>query len=40
MLVVGWGSTYGAIRSAVEQARSENKSVSHVHLKYINPIII
>ena len=38
VLVLGWGSTYGAIRSAVEQARSENKSVSHVHLQYINPM--
>ena len=38
ILVLGWGSTYGAIRSAVERARSEKKSVSHIHLQYINPL--
>jgi len=38
VLVIGWGSTYGAIRTAVEKARGEGKSVSHVHLRYINPL--
>ena len=38
ILVIGWGSTYGAIRTAVERARGEGKSVSHVHLRYINPL--
>jgi 2-oxoglutarate/2-oxoacid ferredoxin oxidoreductase subunit alpha len=37
LLVVGWGGTYGAIRTAVENKRREGKSVSHLHLKYINP---
>lgn len=37
LLVVGWGGTYGAIRTAVETKRSEGKSVSHLHLKYLNP---
>jgi 2-oxoglutarate/2-oxoacid ferredoxin oxidoreductase subunit alpha len=37
LLVVGWGGTYGAIRSAVEKKRLEGKSVSHLHLKYLNP---
>ena len=37
LLVVGWGGTYGAIRTAVEAKRREGKSVSHLHLKYINP---
>jgi 2-oxoglutarate ferredoxin oxidoreductase subunit alpha len=37
LLVVGWGGTYGAIRTAVENKRKEGKSVSHLHLKYINP---
>ena len=37
ILVLGWGSTYGAIRSAVERARIEKKSVSHIQLQYINP---
>ena len=38
LLVVGWGGTYGAIRSAVEAKRAQGKSVSHLHLKYINPL--
>jgi len=37
LLVVGWGGTYGAIRTAVEAKRKEGKSVSHLHLKYLNP---
>lgn len=37
VLVIGWGSTYGAIRSAVESLISEGKKVSHAHLTYINP---
>lgn len=37
LLVVGWGGTYGAIRTAVESKRKEGKSVSHLHLKYLNP---
>lgn len=37
LLVIGWGGTYGAIRTAVENKRREGKSVSHLHLKYINP---
>ena len=37
LLVVGWGGTYGAIRTAVENKRREGKSVSHLHLKYVNP---
>ncbi|HTR81172.1 MAG TPA: 2-oxoacid:acceptor oxidoreductase subunit alpha [Bacteroidota bacterium] len=38
VLVVGWGGTYGAIRSAVEAKRAEGKSVSHLHLHYLNPL--
>lgn len=37
LLVVGWGGTYGSIRSAVEAKRREGKSVTHLHLKYIYP---
>ncbi|MFT3904251.1 MAG: 2-oxoacid:acceptor oxidoreductase subunit alpha [Niabella sp.] len=37
VLVIGWGSTYGAIKSAVEQLQSAGKSVSHVHLRHIRP---
>ncbi len=38
LLVVGWGGTYGAIRSAVEAKRAQGKSVSHLHLRYVNPL--
>jgi 2-oxoglutarate ferredoxin oxidoreductase subunit alpha len=37
VLVLGWGSTYGAIKTAVERKRAEGKSVSHAHLRYLNP---
>jgi 2-oxoglutarate ferredoxin oxidoreductase subunit alpha len=37
VLVVGWGSTYGALTSAVEEMRRRGKSVSSIHLKYLNP---
>jgi 2-oxoglutarate/2-oxoacid ferredoxin oxidoreductase subunit alpha len=37
VLVLGWGSTYGSISSAVEKMRREGKSVSSAHLRYLNP---
>ncbi len=37
VLLVGWGSTYGAIRQAVHILREQEKDVSHLHLKYLNP---
>ena len=37
LLVVGWGGTYGSIRSACTKAQNEGLEVSHIHLKYINP---
>lgn len=37
VLVVGWGSTYGAITTAVKKAQKEGKSVSSIHLRYLNP---
>ena len=37
LLVVGWGGTYGAIRSAVGAAQAEGKSVACTHLRYLNP---
>ncbi len=38
VLVVGWGSTYGAISQAVRAARADGHRVSHVHLRYIWPL--
>jgi 2-oxoglutarate/2-oxoacid ferredoxin oxidoreductase subunit alpha len=37
LLVLGWGSTFGAIKSAVLMARSQGYDVSHAHLRYIKP---
>jgi 2-oxoglutarate ferredoxin oxidoreductase subunit alpha len=37
LLVLGWGSTYGAIREAVQRCRQRGLSVSHAHVNYINP---
>ncbi|HEX9043624.1 MAG TPA: 2-oxoacid:acceptor oxidoreductase subunit alpha [Candidatus Limnocylindrales bacterium] len=38
LLILGWGSTYGAIRSAVERLRAEGQSVGHAHVRHINPL--
>jgi len=38
LLVVGWGGTYGAITSAVEQVRAKGLPVSSIHLRYLNPL--
>lgn len=38
VLVVGWGSTYGAITAAVSTARTEGRSVASVHLRHLNPL--
>ena len=38
VLVVGWGGTYGAIRTAVTRQREKGHSVSHLHLRYLNPL--
>ena len=38
VLIIGWGGTYGAIRSAVETLQKENHRISAIHLKYINPL--
>ncbi len=37
VLVLGWGSTYGAIKSAVLQLQSEGHAVSHAHIRYVRP---
>jgi len=37
LLVLGWGSTYGAIRHAVEHAQAQGLSVAHAQLRYLNP---
>ena len=37
VLVLGWGSTYGAIKSAVLELQAQGKSVSHAHIRYVRP---
>ncbi len=37
LLVIGWGSTYGAIKSACVELQAEGYSVSHAHIRYIRP---
>jgi 2-oxoglutarate ferredoxin oxidoreductase subunit alpha len=37
LLILGWGSSYGAIRSAVERLQGEGLSVAHAHMRYLNP---
>lgn len=37
VLVLGWGSTYGAIKSAVAELLTEGELVSHAHLRYLRP---
>ncbi len=38
LLVVGWGSTLGAIEEAVDRARREGHSVSSLHLRFLSPL--
>lgn len=38
VLLVGWGSTEGPIREAVERARAAGDSVSSIHLRHLNPL--
>jgi 2-oxoglutarate ferredoxin oxidoreductase subunit alpha len=37
VLVLGWGSTYGTIKSAVQELQEKGKDVSHAHIKYVRP---
>lgn len=37
ILVLGWGSTYGAIKSAVSELQAKGHLVSHAHLRYMRP---
>jgi 2-oxoglutarate ferredoxin oxidoreductase subunit alpha len=37
LLVISWGGTFGAVRTAVQQCVKSGKSVAHTHLRYLNP---
>jgi 2-oxoglutarate ferredoxin oxidoreductase subunit alpha len=38
LLIVGWGSTKGAIEEAVDRARAEGHSVSSTHITFLSPM--
>ena len=38
VLVLGWGSTYGAIGAAVRRLRVKGKKIARAHLKHLNPM--
>lgn len=37
LLVLSWGSTYGAAKTAVEKLKAEGYNISYAHLRYLNP---
>jgi 2-oxoglutarate/2-oxoacid ferredoxin oxidoreductase subunit alpha len=37
VLVVGWGSTYGSIKTACAELQAEGKEVSHAHIRHLRP---
>jgi 2-oxoglutarate ferredoxin oxidoreductase subunit alpha len=37
LLLVSWGGTYGAVKTAADEARKKGQSVAHCHLRYLNP---
>jgi len=38
LLVLGWGSTYGAIAAAVRRVRAQGKAVASAHLMHLSPL--
>ena len=38
LLVVGWGGTHGALKTAVNEMRAEGKKVAYAHFHYISPL--
>ena len=38
LLIVGWGSTYGAITVALRAQREKGRRIGHVHLRHLNPL--
>ncbi|MBP8724403.1 MAG: 2-oxoacid:acceptor oxidoreductase subunit alpha [Saprospiraceae bacterium] len=37
LLVVSWGSTYGAVKTAIRMLRNDGLGVAHLHVSYLNP---
>jgi 2-oxoglutarate/2-oxoacid ferredoxin oxidoreductase subunit alpha len=38
LLIVGWGSTQGAITAALKAQRAKGNRIGHLHLRYLNPL--
>jgi 2-oxoglutarate ferredoxin oxidoreductase subunit alpha len=38
VLVLGWGSTFGAITAAVDEVRASGHSIARAHLRHLNPM--
>lgn len=38
LLILSWGGTKGSCRTAVEDLQAEGRSVSHIHLRWLNPL--
>ncbi|KTD24817.1 2-oxoglutarate ferredoxin oxidoreductase subunit alpha [Legionella lansingensis] len=38
ILLMGWGSTYGSLKSAVNQCQAEGIAIAFIHLRYLNPL--
>jgi len=38
VVIVGWGSTYGSITSALHSLRAKGHKVGHIHLRHLNPM--
>jgi 2-oxoglutarate ferredoxin oxidoreductase subunit alpha len=38
LLIVSWGSTFGAITQAVNGQRAKGRKIGHLHLRYLNPL--
>jgi 2-oxoglutarate ferredoxin oxidoreductase subunit alpha len=37
LLILGWGSTYGSLRTATERLQRQGHAVAHAHLRHLNP---
>lgn len=37
VLIIGWGSTYGPVNAACEEARKQGINIAHAHLRHVNP---
>lgn len=38
ILLIGWGSTYGSLKSAVSECRAQGMKIAYLHLRHLNPL--